>query len=81
MTALPLAATPRITELLNIVMRLTITERLLLARLLLDSVLTKEIDEEADWHNLSLSAFEAEWDNEEDAIYDNWRQLYGIPAR
>lgn len=81
MTALPSAVTPRITELLNIVMRLTITERLLLARLLLDSVLTKEIDEDADWHNLSLSTFEAEWDNDEDAIYDNWRQLYGIPAR
>lgn len=81
MTALPMTATPRITELLNIVMQLTITERLLLARLLLDSVLTKETDKEADWHNLSLSTFEAEWDNDEDAIYDNWRQLYDIPAR
>jgi hypothetical protein len=36
---------------------------------------------EADWHNLSLSAFETEWDNDEDVIYDNWRQLYGIPAQ
>ena len=21
------------------------------------------------------------WDNDEDAIYDNWRELYGVPAR
>lgn len=69
MTTLPITATHPISELLTIVMRLTITERLLLARLLLNSVLTKEIDEEADWHNLSLSAFEAEWDNDEDTIY------------
>jgi hypothetical protein len=54
MTALPLTATPRITELLSIVMRLTITERLLLARLLLDSVLTKEIDEEADSEEITI---------------------------
>ena len=81
LTALNLTATPRVSELLNIVIQLPITERLLLARLLLDSVLTKEIDEEVDWHNLSLSAFEVEWDNDEDAIYDNWRQLYGVSAR
>jgi hypothetical protein len=34
-----------------------------------------------DWQALGLAAFEAEWDNPDDAIYDNWRQAYGVPAR
>ncbi len=81
MTAFNVAATPRIAEVLAVAARLNLTERLLVARLLLDSVLTNEIDDESDWQQLSLSAFEKEWDNEEDAIYDNWRELYGVPAR
>ena len=81
MTALSVAATARIAEVLDVAERLTLTERLLLARFLLDSVLTKEIDEEADWRHLSLSAFEKEWDNEEDAVYDDWRAIYGVPTR
>ena len=30
------------------------------------------------WHTLGMAAFERAWDNEEDAIYDNWRELYGF---
>lgn len=75
------ATTPRIAQVLTVAHRLTAAERLFVARWLLDSVLTKEIDEEADWQQLSLAAFEAEWDNEEDAIYDDWRTHYGVPAR
>lgn len=74
MTVLSLTDTPQITELLPKMMGLTSQERLLLARLLLDSVLTKEIDEESDWQNLSQSTFESAWDNDENAIYDDWRQ-------
>ena len=81
MTALSVGATARIAEVLDVAERLTLTERLLLARFLLDSVLTIEIDEEADWRHLSLSAFEKEWDNEEDAVYDDWRAIYGVPTR
>ncbi|MBU6349969.1 MAG: hypothetical protein KGS73_07440 [Chloroflexi bacterium] len=81
MTALNLAPTPQIAEVLTVAARLTLTERLLVARFLLDSVLAKESDEEADWQQLSLNAFEREWDNEADAIYDNWRELYGVPTR
>ena len=51
------------------------------ARWLLDSVLADEINDERDWQKLSLSAFEKDWDNEEDAIYDTWRTAYGVPAR
>ena len=81
MTVADFATTPRIAEVLTVADRLTALERLFVARWLLDSVLAKEIDEEADWQRLSLSAFEAELDNEEDAIYDDWRTHYGVPAR
>ena len=75
------ATTPRIAQVLTVADRLTAAERLFVARWLLDSVLTKEIDEEADWQQLSLAVFEAEWDNEEDAIYDDGRTHYSVPAR
>jgi hypothetical protein len=29
----------------------------------------------------SLAAMAALWDNEEDAIYDNWRKLYGVEGK
>lgn len=85
MTVANFSSTPRIAEVLTVADRLTSAERLFVARWLLDSVLTqeidKEIDEDLDWQELSLSAFEKDWDNEEDAIYDNWRTHYGVPAR
>lgn len=30
------------------------------------------------WMRLSAPAFDADWDNPEDAIYDDWEQLYGL---
>jgi hypothetical protein len=58
-------------------------KRLLLARMLLDSVLETEkpiqIDQ-ADWRVLSLSQFQEGLDNDEDAIYDDWRKHYHVPA-
>ncbi|HUV87738.1 MAG TPA: hypothetical protein VMX79_11580 [bacterium] len=34
------------------------------------------------WHTLiSQAVLARDWDNEDDAIYDNWRELYGVPAR
>jgi hypothetical protein len=32
------------------------------------------------WSFLSEDAFRRVWDNDEDAAYDNWRELYGAPA-
>ncbi len=81
MLAIDTVATPKVTAVLNAGLGLTTTERLLVARLLLDSVLMNEIDEETDWQQLGLASFEKDWDNEEDAIYDNWRELYGVSAR
>ena len=53
-------------------------ERLLLAKALLDSVIAPAVTEESDWQNLSLTAFAADWDNADDAIYDNWREHYNV---
>jgi len=72
---------PRVAEIFDKVEWLTSTERLTLAKLLLESVLTGEPEEETDWAAMSLSTFQRDWDNAEDAIYDNWRELYGVPAR
>lgn len=33
------------------------------------------------WSFLSETALQRVWDNEEDAAYDNWRELYSVPAR
>ena len=44
-------------------------------------VVSDEVQDELDWQDMSLSAFEKDWDNPEDAIYDNWRDIYGVPAR
>jgi hypothetical protein len=33
---------------------------------------------EDDWRALGMERIEREWDNERDAIYDDWRRLYGV---
>ena len=53
-------------------------ERLVLAKLLLDSLLHDEAQSDLDWMALGLASFEEDWDNPEDAIYDDWREIYGI---
>jgi hypothetical protein len=30
------------------------------------------------WAELGMSRLEEEWDNPEDAVYDNWKKLYGV---
>jgi hypothetical protein len=30
------------------------------------------------WLHLTEGSFTSDWDNELDAIYDNWRDLYGL---
>lgn len=36
-------------------------------------------DTTQDWTSLSAASLRRVWDNDEDAIYDNWRELYGVP--
>ncbi len=72
---------PQVHHILVETERLTTVERLMLAWLLLDSVLVSELADEANWSAMSLEAFQKDWDNPEDAIYDNWRELYGVSTR
>lgn len=34
-----------------------------------------------DWQGLGLAAFERDWNNSEDAVYDEWRKHYGVESR
>ena len=46
--------------------------------------LTELFDERAErqgWSFLSEASLQRIWDNKDDAIYDNWRELYGVPTR
>lgn len=71
---------PRVARVFNIAKGFTESERLVLAKLLLDSLVVNEATDEIDWNKMSLAAFGNEWDNPDDAVYDNWRELYGVSA-
>jgi hypothetical protein len=43
--------------------------------------LLDEGTERQGWSSLSEAALQRVWDNEADAVYDNWRELYDVPAR
>lgn len=43
------------------------------------SELFSETLERQAWHRLSEASLYRLWDNEQDAVYDNWRELYGVP--
>ena len=75
------SAQPEITVILGLAKRFSAKERLVLAKLLLDSVVSEDEEDEIDWQAMGMAAFERDWDNPADAIYDNWRELYGVPAR
>lgn len=35
-------------------------------------------DEDAEFRDLAMSRLEEAWDNPDDAVYDQWRSLYGL---
>ena len=72
---------PRVAELFSGANQLSPVERLELAKLLLESVLAGEAGDEANWLAMSLDSFQRDWNNAEDAIYDNWKELYGVPTQ
>jgi hypothetical protein len=41
-------------------------------------IYTPEEAARQDWAELGMSRLEAEWDNPTDAIYDDWKKLYGV---
>lgn len=77
MNSLTLEIPPRVDEAFRLARIFSTTEKVLLAKLLLDSVVSPDEAFDADWQRLGLAAFEQDWDNPDDAIFDNWRALYG----
>jgi len=39
------------------------------------------VAEETEWSLLSHQAFAEDWESEEDSVYDNWRERYGVSER
>lgn len=58
-------------EVLRIVQKFTAGERLILAKLLLDSLVFDEVEHSMDWQRMALASFEKDWDNPDDAVYDH----------
>ena len=75
---LPSTISPQLAKVLEESERLTESERLLLARSILESLLSDDALEGIEWRHLGLRSFQQDWDNEEDAIYDDWREHYGV---
>ena len=45
------------------------------------TIVVGDIDESLEnywWIKLSEASFARDWDNELDAVYDNWREIYGV---
>ncbi len=40
-----------------------------------------ERSEQEGWSLLSEGALQRVWNNDADAAYDNWREIYGVPTR
>ncbi|MBM4033241.1 MAG: hypothetical protein FJ291_15870 [Planctomycetes bacterium] len=40
-----------------------------------------DAERDRDWDHLSAASFAEDWDNDQDAAYDNWRERYGVPER
>jgi len=37
-----------------------------------------EASEDEAWRQFGMARLEQEWDNPQDAVYDDWRKLYGV---
>jgi predicted DNA-binding antitoxin AbrB/MazE fold protein len=46
----------------------------------IDIHLAEEVQgsEQQGWAELGMRRLEQEWDNPEDAVYDDWKKLYGV---
>ncbi|MGH8067653.1 MAG: hypothetical protein ACRERE_20975 [Candidatus Entotheonellia bacterium] len=40
---------------------------------------TEAEGEEQGWDAAAVTSFAKDWDNEQDAIYDNWKERYDVP--
>jgi len=38
----------------------------------------KHSEREREWFDVSTVSFAKDWDNEKDAVYDRWKELYNV---
>ncbi len=38
----------------------------------------EEEEKDKEWSGLAITSFAEDWENEEDAIYDNWKERYHV---
>jgi hypothetical protein len=48
-------------------------------RLRTSQAVTEAEDEEREWGASAVTSFAKDWDNEQDAIYDDWKKRYHVP--
>ncbi len=41
-------------------------------------MLREEKMKEKEWPMLAITSFAEDWENEKDAVYDNWKELYHV---
>ena len=65
---------PRVAHIWREVQTLNEEERLFLAKLFWSNFSANREQDDTDWMALGLAAFQQDWDNPDDAVYDNWRE-------
>lgn len=50
-------------------------------KLKMKRMIKEEPQGEKEWSELAVSSFASDWENEKDAVYDNWRRHYHVPER
>ncbi|MDP3735625.1 MAG: hypothetical protein Q8R39_04330 [bacterium] len=46
-----------------------------------DRLHTVPVANDTAWSSLAATSFAADWDNPQDALYDNWQKIYDVPQR
>lgn len=46
-----------------------------------NKAIKEEGQKNKEWGNLAITSFADDWENEKDAVYDNWKEHYHVPER
>lgn len=69
-------------SLIECIDKLSLEEKIHILMLLEDQVSQiKDDDENHIWQAFGMKSLERIWDNDADAVYDNWKNIYDTPKR
>jgi len=71
-------------SLVKFIEKLDLQEKIRLWELLDKQISQIDKDEKSErhiWYALGMKSLERVWDNDADAVYDNWRDMYNVPKR